>query len=76
MYAYSRSPCAAWLRFMKSMSMVDHGISAFAWVAKRSRGLFSASRPRIHIFAGLKVCIHEMTPSTASSLLAPPAWPV
>ena len=30
----SRSPCADWFRFMKSMSMVDQGISWLNWVCR------------------------------------------
>ncbi len=69
-WANSRSPWAAWLRFMKSMSMLAHGSVSFAWVCRCSSGRRSSSRPRIHIFAGEKVCIHVMTPIHASSLLA------
>jgi hypothetical protein len=66
----SRSPCAAWLRFMKSMSMVDHGRASWSWVCRCSSGLRSASSPVIHIFAGEKVCIHAITPTHAASALA------
>ncbi len=66
----SRSPWAAWLRFMKSMSIDDHGRSRFACVCRWSRGLRSASSPEIHILAGLKVCIQAMTPTHESSALA------
>ena len=66
----SRSPWAAWLRFMKSMSMVAHGRSRLAWVCRCSSGLRSASRPEIHILAGLNVCIQAITPMQASSALA------
>ena len=66
MYPNSRSPCAAWLRFMKSKSMSAHGSSTFACVCRCSSGFCSASRPAIHIFAGLKVCIHAITPITSS----------
>ncbi len=68
--ANSRSPCAAWWRFMKSMSISAHGSAWFAWVCRWSRGLRSASRPEIHIFAGLKVCIQAITPTHASVTLA------
>ena len=70
MYPNSRSPCAAWLRFMKSKSMSAHGSSTFACVCRCSSGFCSASRPAIHIFAGLNVCIHAMTPITSSSAFA------
>ena len=66
----SRSPCAAWLRFMKSMSMVPHGISTWAWVCRCRSGLRSASRPWIHILAGENVCIQPTRPTHASSALA------
>ena len=70
MYPNSRSPCAAWLRFMKSMSIVAQGSSTFAWVCRCSSGVRSASRPAIHILAGENVCIHAITPMQASSALA------
>src|SRR3954452_1465384 len=70
MCAYSRSPWAAWLRFMKSMSMVAHGRDWFAWVCRCSSGLCSTSRPAIHILAGENVCIHVTTPTQVSSLVA------
>ena len=66
----SRSPWAAWLRFMKSMSMLDQGRSRSAWVCRCSSGLRSASSAPIHIFAGENVCIHAMTPTTRSSEVA------
>src|SRR3954453_3079994 len=72
MNPYSRSPWAAWLRFMKSMSIVAHGSAASAWVCRCSSGLRSASIPEIHIFAGEKVCIQVMTPRQAGSSLASP----
>ncbi len=67
--ANSRSPWAAWLRFMKSMSISAHGSAWLAWVCRCSSGLRSWSRPVIHIFAGLKVCIQAMTPTQSSSAL-------
>ena len=69
MYPNSRSPCAAWFRFMKSKSIVAHGSSALAWVWRWSNGLSSADRPAIHILAGLNVCIHVMTPTTCGAAL-------
>ena len=66
----SRSPCAAWLRFMKSMSMDSHGMSRCHWVCRCRNGFCSASRPWIHIFAGEKVCIHPTSPTHASSAFA------
>jgi hypothetical protein len=66
----SRSPCAAWLRFMKSMSMDAQGRAAFSWVCRCSRGLRSASSPLIHILAGENVCIQAMTPTQAGSRFA------
>src|SRR5215218_3121599 len=68
----SRSPWAAWLRFMKSMSIVAHGRAASAWVCRCSSGLRSASMPEIHIFAGEKVCIQVMTPRQFGSSFASP----
>jgi len=55
---------------MKSKSMLSQGSSTLAWVCRCSSGLRRASRPAIHILAGLKVCIQVMTPRTRSSLLA------
>src|SRR3954452_10169257 len=72
MKPYSRSPCAAWFRFMKSMSIVAHGRAASAWVCRCNSGLRSASRPVIHIFAGEKVCIQVITPRQFGSSLASP----
>ena len=45
---------------MKSKSMSAHGSSTFACVCRCSSGFCSASRPAIHIFAGLNVCIHAI----------------
>ena len=67
MCANSRSPCAAWLRFMKSMSISPHGRSRLNCVCRWSSGLRSAWSPAIHIFAGLKVCIHAITPTQSSA---------
>ena len=55
---------------MKSKSISAHGSRTFAWVCRCSSGLLSALRPEIHIFAGLNVCIHAITPITLSSRLA------
>ena len=55
---------------MKSKSMSSQGSSTFACVCRCSRGFCRASRPAIHIFAGLNVCIQATTPITESSLLA------
>ncbi|CAB4920545.1 unannotated protein [freshwater metagenome] len=54
------------------MSIVAHGRAASAWVCRCSSGLRSASRPAIHILAGLKVCIQVMTPMQAALSLASP----
>ncbi len=70
MYPNSRSPCAAWLRFMKSKSISPHGSSTFACVCRCASGFCSASRPAIHILAGLKVCIHATRPMTFSAAFA------
>ncbi len=70
MWPNSRSPWAAWFRFMKSMSMDDHGSATFAWVCRCSSGLRSASSPAIHIFAGEKVCIQAISPTQSSEALA------
>ena len=66
----SRSPWAAWLRFMKSMSMSAQGISRLYCVWRCRNGLSSASRPAIHILAGLNVCIQVIRPTQAGSALA------
>ena len=66
----SRSPWAAWLRFMKSMSISPHGRSRLNWVWRWSRGLRRACRPAIHMRAGENVCIQRMTPTQASAALA------
>ena len=58
----SRSPWAAWFRFMKSMSMSAQGISRLNCVCRCRNGLSSASRPAIHILAGLNVCIQVIRP--------------
>jgi hypothetical protein len=68
--ANSRSPWAAWFKFMKSMSIDDHGSERFAWVCRCSIGLPRAWSPPIHIFAGENVCIHAMTPMQRSSARA------
>ena len=66
----SRSPWAAWFRFMKSMSMSAQGISRLYCVWRCRNGLSSASRPAIHILAGLNVCIQVISPTQAGSALA------
>ena len=66
----SRSPWAAWLRFMKSMSMSAQGISRLYWVWRWRNGFASSCRPAIHIFAGLNVCIHVIRPTHAGSAFA------
>src|SRR5215471_629062 len=66
----SRSPCADWFRFMRSMSIPAHGISRLNWVWRWRRGFCSALRPPIHIFAGQKVCIQAMRPTQFGSALA------
>ena len=58
----SRSPCADWFRFMKSMSMELHGRSRLNCVCRWANGFCSDVSPRIHIFAGEKVCIQAMSP--------------
>ena len=52
------------------MSMSDQGSSTLACVCRCSSGLRSWSRPVIHIFAGLNVCIQAMMPMHASSAFA------
>jgi hypothetical protein len=71
----SRSPWAAWFRFMKSMSMVAHGRSRLNWVWRWTKGLRSAVSPAIHILAGEKVCIHRTSPTQAGEMLASPSSP-
>ena len=62
----SRSPCADWFRFMKSMSMSAHGISRLNCVWRCRNGFCRARRPRIHILAGEKVCIQVMRPTQSA----------
>ena len=59
----SRSPCADWFRFMKSMSISPQGRSRLNCVCRCRSGLRSAVKPAIHIFAGENVCIHATTPT-------------
>ena len=66
----SRPPWADWFRFMKSMSIVDHGISASNCVCRWHSGFCSEARPDSHIFAGEKVCIHATRPTQFSSASA------
>ena len=66
----SRSPCADWFRFMKSMSISAHGRSRLNCVCRCRSGLCSAFSPPIHIFAGEKVCIHATTPTQLSAAFA------
>ena len=63
----SRSPCAAWLRFMKSMSICLSGIDRLYWVAKWHHGFCRSARPLIHILLGEKVCAHVTMPQQRSS---------
>jgi hypothetical protein len=66
----SRSPWAAWLRFMKSMSIVDQGRSRLNCVCRCRKGFFRALRPRIHILDGENVCIQSTRPAQLASALA------
>ncbi len=59
----SRSPWAAWLRFMKSMSIDCQGRSRLNCVCRCSIGLLMAVSPPIHIFEGEKVCIQSTRPA-------------
>ncbi len=59
-----------WFRFMKSMSMVDHGSDTLCWVCRCSSGLRSVSSPVIHILAGENVCIQAITPMQSRSAFA------
>ena len=70
MWPNSRSPCAAWFRFMKSMSIASQGRSRLNCVCRWANGFSSAFRPSIHIFAGEKVCIQQITPMQRSAALA------
>ena len=49
------------------MSIVPQGRSRLNCVWRCRNGFFSALRPRIHIFAGEKVCIQTMRPAQFSS---------
>ena len=42
--ADSRSPCAAWLRFMSSMSISAHGSDTLAWVCRCNSGVRRATQ--------------------------------
>ena len=66
----SRSPWADWFRFMKSMSISDHGMSRLNCVWKCSSGFRSLFSPDIHIFAGEKVCIQAISPAQSGELPA------
>ena len=66
----SRSPWAAWFRFMKSMSISSLGISLLYWVAKWHQGLFRSRRPSIHILEGEKVWHQVTMPAHSSRKLA------
>ncbi len=66
----SRSPWAAWLRFMKSMSIVSHGIARWYWVWRCRSGRWRTSSPAIHIFAGENVCIQTISPTQVGDALA------
>ena len=52
------------------MSISAHGRSRLYCVWRWSRGFCSALSPAIHIFAGLKVCIHAITPTQRSAAVA------
>ena len=52
------------------MSIDAHGMSRLACVFKWSIGFCSSFRPLIHILAGLKVCIQQITPAQAGSTSA------
>ncbi len=64
MYPNSRSPCAAWFRFMKSKSMSAQGSSTLACVCRCASGFCSASSPGDPHLRGLNVCIHATRPIT------------
>ncbi len=66
----SRSPCADWFRFMKSMSISPQGRSRLNWVCRWASGLSSRVSPAIHIFDGENVCIQVITPAHAGDALA------
>jgi len=70
MKANSRSPCADWCRFMKSMSISSQGRSRLYWVWRWTRGLRRLPRPAIHIRAGEKVCIQATTPMQSGAASA------
>ena len=68
----SRSPCAAWFMFMKSMSIVAQGMSRLYCVCRWAIGLRSCLRPLIHIFEGENVRHQVMRPMHFPALFA--AW--
>ncbi len=66
----SRSPCAAWFRFMKSMSISPQGRSRLNCVCRCASGLRKFFSPLIHIFAGENVCIHATRPTQLGATFA------
>ena len=71
MKANSRSPWADWCRFMKSMSISDHGRSRLNCVCRWTQRLAQVeSGPAIHILAGENVCIQAMTPTQSGDASA------
>src|SRR5882757_5677696 len=56
--------------FMKSMSIVAHGMSRLYCVCRCATGLRSCLRPLIHIFDGENVWHHVMRPMQFFALLA------
>src|SRR5882757_8507923 len=56
--------------FMKSMSIVAHGMSRLYCVCRCATGLRSCLRPLIHIFDGENVWHHVMRPMHFAALFA------
>ena len=52
------------------MSISAHGNETFAWVCRCRKGVFRASSPVIHIFAGENVCIQAISPMQSGSAFA------
>ena len=55
---------------MKSMSMVDHGMSRLCWVCRCSSGLRSSFSPLIHIFDGENVWHQVISPMQSFAVFA------
>ena len=66
----SRSPCADWFKFMKSMSIVAQGMSRLCCVCRWSSGRRNSFRPLIHILDGENVWHQVIKPMQRELTLA------